>query len=142
MPTRVIASYPATAAVTTARPLDPPASPSASTVGKITDEAWVIEMACVSSKSSPCAKAPLASAASGGGAVRLEPMTLQAPRPQPFTAPSTEGARSEVEEASAMPRMSSARRRTFATTSAGISSNSRRAANSVRRSASVMPARV
>src|SRR5439155_27294678 len=86
MPTRVIASYPATAAVTTARPLDPPASPSASTVGKITDEAWVIEMACVSSKSSPCAKAPLASAASGGGAVRLEPMTLQAPRPQPFTA--------------------------------------------------------
>src|SRR5207245_6883482 len=102
------------------------------------DHRCVIETACVSSKSSPCARAPLASAASGGGAVRLEPTTLQAPLPQPFTAPRTEGARSEVEEASAMPRMSRVRRRTLATTSVGISSNSRRAANSVRRSASVM----
>src|SRR5439155_3534958 len=118
--------------------LCPPASPRASTVGRITEDACVIETACVSSKSSPCARASLASAASGGAAVRLEPTTLQAPTPQPSSAPSTEGASSDVVEASAMPRMSSARRRTPATTSLGRSSNSRRAANSVRRSASVI----
>ncbi len=38
-------------------------------------------------------------------AVKLEPMTLQAPLPQARTAPRTDGARSEVEDASAIPAL-------------------------------------
>jgi hypothetical protein len=69
MPTRAIVSYPATAAVTTDRPSRPAASPSARTVGKITAEACVMETGWVSSKSSPWANAPLASAAKRSASV-------------------------------------------------------------------------
>src|SRR2546427_559159 len=48
MPRRVIASYPATAAVIALRPSRSRASASASTVGRITAEAWVIDAAWVS----------------------------------------------------------------------------------------------
>ena len=84
-----MASSPATTAVTAVRPLAPAASPTASTAGRTTAEACVIEAACVSSKSSPWASAPLTSAANGAGAARLAPTTVQAPpsRPHPSSAP-------------------------------------------------------
>src|SRR5437773_1650386 len=79
MPRRVIASYPATAAVIALRPSRSRASASASTVGRITAEAWVIDAAWVSSKSSPCASVPLTRIANGIDAVRAVPSTVHSP---------------------------------------------------------------
>ena len=79
MPSRAIASYPATIAVTTSRPDTPSLSATASAVGTTTAEACVIDTAWVSSKSSPWASVPLTSAAPAGDAVRIEPMMLHGP---------------------------------------------------------------
>src|SRR5688572_7134003 len=138
IPSRVIASSPATVAVSTARPSRPPASPTASATGTTTAEAWVMESAWVSSKSRLWASVPLARMASGAAAVRLAPITVQSPAADhPSSAPRTDGALSPVEAASAMPRTSSVRRRALAMTSGGTRSKSSDAANSARRRASV-----
>src|SRR6266511_4300999 len=98
-----------------------------------------MEAACVSSKSRLCASAPLARIASGAAAVRLAPMTVQSPAaPQPSSAPRMDGAASPVEAARAIPRTSSVRNCTLATTAGGRSAKSRDAVNSARRRASVM----
>src|SRR5204863_197836 len=80
---------------------------------RITAEAWVIDAACVSSKSSPCASVPLTRIASGTGAVRVVPTTVHSPPPSPARS-ITAGVQSPRDDASAMPSTSSVRSRTLA----------------------------
>src|SRR5262245_26287907 len=125
----------------TARPPTPWLSATARTAGSTTADAWVMDAACVSSKSSPCASVPLASAASGVGAVVLSPTTVQSPRAShAASAPRTAGATSWVEAASAMPSTSRVRRLTEAATGGGIRANVRSWAKVARRVASVIAA--
>ena len=97
----------------------------------------MIDAACVSSKSSPCASVPLTRIASGTGAVRVVPTTVHSPPPFPARS-ITAGAQSPRDDASAMPSTSSVRSRTLATTSSGSASNDSEAVKAARRSASVM----
>src|SRR5436309_9276971 len=78
--------------------------------------------------------------ASGSGAPVLAATTVHSPLPQLSSAPSTEGANSWVEAASAIPRTSSTRSFTLSITAGGTSVMSRSAAKAARRSASVMAA--
>ena len=66
-PSRVIASLPATIAVSTSLPDRPFASPTASAAGQVTVETWLTESECVSSKSSPWQSIAFANAAFGAG---------------------------------------------------------------------------
>src|SRR5688500_8026871 len=111
----------------TARPSRCSASPTASTVGRTTADACVMEGGWVSSKSRPCASAPLATIASGADAVRSVPTTVHGPCSRATTA-STARAKSAREAASARPRVSSTRSRTLSTTSVGSASNRNAAA--------------
>jgi len=97
----------------------------------------VIDAACVSSKSSPCASVPLTRIANGIDAVRAVPSTVHSPPPSPARS-TTAGAQSPRDEASAMPSTSSARIRTLSTTSSGSASNESEAVKAASRSASVM----
>src|SRR5919109_2710904 len=91
----------------------------------------------VSSKSSPCASAPLTRTASGAVAVRSVPSTVQGPC-SPATRVRSAGAKSARAPARARPTVSRTRSRTLSTTSVGSVSKRSAAVKRASRSATVM----
>src|SRR5579862_2252366 len=130
MPMRVAASLPATRAVSSALPSAPAVSATASAAGATTTLMCETDGGWVSSKSSAWHSVPLANAASCAGAPSRRPITLAGPSAacSRVTA-SAYGAVSSACAASPQPSVSSRWSLAAASTSWGIRSSARSAAN-------------
>ena len=107
LPTRVITSYPATMAVSTAPPLAPTSSPTARAAGTATGPPWITHESVVSVKLWLKAAVPLASAAMGAGSLspRTSSVASGAP-PARFATDAAAVAAGSVAAAKAMPSVS------------------------------------
>src|SRR5579859_4685850 len=139
VPSRVIASLPATIPASTSGPASPRAWPTASAAGQVTVEMCETESECVSSKSSPWQSIAFAKAAFGPGSCASSPITVACASP-PSSAIACRPSVAVPVAWAARPQPSVSSRWSFAwcATSSGTSSSASVVANSASRSAAVM----